>query len=755
MRKHALLAIILGFFLFAGCVAEDTYAPAKKEIVLSDVSTDLDGDGLWDYAVYEFSQVSAPNGVKIQRRISVNTTTSAEYTSINNLTDLILLEADDYLEESSMDQKQAEDECSANIGLISATCIDVGTCANLCSANSISCKKTAAEYRDFLGGSMIYFVQDTNHVDSSVYDARKNVLELRRSSENEKDIYLEDIRDAISGIASVNANPLVFHPKLGLCDHAEYGTEKLVSAAEAIGDYTTETTGYTYIITIDAEPVLEEGLANQMNGIAMEDSIPADALIDVDALSSHQDLSTAVEGGDLKIRWSSSKMSDVGYVLYYKFDSEVPPDEFVTELFVPSVTIKTLDLSALGPTNALFLLLLAITGNYYIALGAAIALTIAFILIIYNLAVLAISLASAKMADRKMGYGVKKAFGRTRIRWKLDGSAAVLLLFAGFYISFYLAPEPFDVLTLLTSVEYLVAEPMAFAGTALILLGVLLAYMAVENIVKITMLERMYGVTVREERGKYLSDIADLKKKLALLKKLVKEYSAEEFEVTEEYNVISSISPERVREFEKKMTTYSRTVLDEYLEMVETAIEKLEEKKKLADDNWPDWKNSISKLLSEQNEVRASALVNLPASLRIWALAKYVKESKDEGLVLEENVIKRRKISPIVLIKEMVSEGMIKGGIILKKEIVLASWFEMGKSATVATALLFKLRSYMHSLQKVVDLGDLVSFVSVGDDTVFVVMKNAGYDSAIFINKDKFKDAVETWKKKIKMLGEE
>ena len=70
------------------------------------------------------------------------------------------------------------------------------------------------------------------------------------------------------------------------------------------------------------------------------------------------------------------------------------------------------------------------------------------------------------------------------------------------------------------------------------------------------------------------------------------------------------------------------------------------------------------------------------------------------------------------------------------------------------TALLFKLRSYMNSLQKAMDLGDLVSFASVGDDTVFIIMKTASYESAIFVNKDKFKEAVEAWKKKIKMLGE-
>ena len=129
------------------------------------------------------------------------------------------------------------------------------------------------------------------------------------------------------------------------------------------------------------------------------------------------------------------------------------------------------------------------------------------------------------------------------------------------------------------------------------------------------------------------------------------------------------------------------------------------------------------------------------------------KEKADEGLVLEQNVIKRKKLVPDVLLRDMVSSGMIKGGIILEKEMLLSSWFEKGKSMTVETALLFKLRSYLHSLQKTMDLDELVSYVSVGESTVFVVMKSADYTSAIYVNKDKFREAIETWKKKMTMLS--
>ena len=757
MKPHAILVIVLGLFLFAsfGCVTENTYAPTQKENVVSADFTDLDGDGTWDYAVYEFSEIRADNKLKIKRRLAVSATTSSEYATFNNLTDLELLETDGYLEDFHGSKKIAEDSCAGSIGLMSLTCVDVNTCVNLCGAGSVTCRKITADYRETLGGSMIYFVKDNSRIDSNLYEARNIVLDLRTATWVEKDLYLEKIRDIISAVASLNTNPLVFQPELSLCQHSDYGIESLVKAAEKIGEYDTEVTGYTYTMTIDAEPMLQEGLANEMTGIEIKDTVPGDALTSTAFLSSYHAITTDAKGDDIEISWTSSEMSDVSYILSYRFSSDTPPEEFVTELTAPTVTLKTLDLSALGPTNALFLFLLDTTGNYYISIGAAIGITISLLLLLYSLIILVISLAGAKMADRKLAYGIKKAFGKTRIEWKIDGVVAVLLLIAGSYISIAFTPEPFSVITLITSFDYLLSEPMAFIGTALVLLGVILAYKTLENLAKITLLERIYGVAVREERSRYISDIAALRKKMEVLKRMVKEYATQDFEVSEEYDILSSISAERLREFEKKMTSYTRASLDEYLEKVDAAIERLEDKKKMADENWLQWKESIAKILSEQNEVYASSLVSVPSSLRDWVLAKYVKESGEDGLMLEGSIIKRRTISPLILIKEMVSDGLLKGGVILKKGEVLAAWFEKGKSPTVATALLFKLRSYLHSLNKVIDLGGLTSFVSVGNDTVFVVMKSATYDSAIFINKEKFREAVETWKKKMKMLSEE
>ncbi|NYZ77471.1 hypothetical protein H0O02_04120, partial [Candidatus Micrarchaeota archaeon] len=272
MNVRGILLIFFGIMLLAlsGCINENRIAPVSKESIQSSGFTDLDGDGIWDYGVYEFSQTSADGSVKIKRRLVVSAITASEYDSFNFLTDLNLLEADGYLETFSREKKQDEEACAERIGLIGVNCIDVATCANLCAANSINCKKTAAEYRDVLGGSMIYFVQDGSYIDSSLLEARNLVLRLRTASDDEKNAYLGKTRDMVAKAASLNANPLCFHPKLGLCQHSDYGVGNLVDAAKKIGNYSSSVVGYTYTMTVDVEPILEEGLASEMNGIAIE-----------------------------------------------------------------------------------------------------------------------------------------------------------------------------------------------------------------------------------------------------------------------------------------------------------------------------------------------------------------------------------------------------------------------------------------------------------------------------------------------------
>jgi len=756
MESRSILVLLLAVSLFAslGCIGEKTFSSDRQETLLSSDSQDLDGDGQWDYAVYEFSTVTEDQALGIKRFFSVSAKKDSQYTELREgLTDIDLLAADDSLEDFSIEKTLAEESCLQEIGLISFSCADPGTCAKLCSASTITCKNIASKYADFLGGSMVYYVQDNSRIDSSIREARTMVLGLRTASAEEKNRYLSKISQAASKAASLNANPLAFHPALSLCENSGYGVEKLISAAGVFGNYSTSVAEYDYIMTLQVDSVSGGGLGSHVSGIVVEDHVPMSIISSPQEISSYQDISVS-GGGDAAIRWSSSASSD-SYVMYYKFSSTAAPEDVAAMLRTPSVSLKTFDLSFLGPVDLLYNLFLDISGNHYIAIGLAFGVFLSFILLLYTMVLLVINVVQAELGGRQFPVAVKKAFGKTQVRWKVEGTVAIALLIAGIAVSTVIAPDPLARMDLFSLGGYLVTEPFAFVGAALVLLGVVMGYGAAENFVKIIMLERIYGITIREERGAYLAKLTELREKLEKLEKMIETYRAEEFDVSDEYDVATSISKSKLTEFEKKMTPRSKALVEEYLSRVESAMEKLEDKKKMADEKWQTWKEYIGKVLSERNEIYASSLTAVPASMRLWVLNKYMKEAAEEGLVFERDVLKKKKVSPLFTLKEMTSAGLLKGGIVFSGNNVVASWLEKGKSPTVHMALVFKLRNYLSSLGRNMGLGDLLSFVAVGSDTVFVLLRDGGREAALFVSKDRFRDAIEEWKKKSKMLGEE
>jgi hypothetical protein len=199
------------------------------------------------------------------------------------------------------------------------------------------------------------------------------------------------------------------------------------------------------------------------------------------------------------------------------------------------------------------------------------------------------------------------------------------------------------------------------------------------------------------------------------------------------------------------MSAQSKAVIDEQLIRVDNATDSLIERKKIADENWPKWKENIARLLDEQNEVYTSTLITIPASLRGWALGRYVKEVGIENLAFERDSIKKKKYTAKQLVHEMIKRGLVKGAVIMRHDKVETSNFADG-NATVMTVLALKLKAYMDSLAKNLGQHKPQSFASVGNKTVILYLRDKTIDSFLFLPKDKFKEAVEQWKTKVKIL---
>lgn len=756
MRRSIVLLLAI-FLLGFGCLGESPYQGGKAEQVSASAATDLDGDSSPDYLVYDFAPVSYKDaGMTVQRQVTVTVETAGGYTSVNpNLTDVDLLIADQSLDEFSKSRIQADTACSQAIGLSNVVCSDVTTCSRLCSSASQKCRKIASVNEEVLAGSMISYVKANNEIRSLILDSRRMVLNLRDASPEVRDAFYQKTRDIVARIAEINANPMYTNDELLLCQHSDFGiVPYLVEATQKVGTYANQNTSYRYHVVLAVSPSVKtnsQDVGMETAGVGLTDTILRSAVMDTDTISSIQTFSATEAGSVVYVNWSSSKANKEGYLLYYEFHSLEAPETVIPTLKSPEMRVKRINLTPLAPTNMILFAVYGMTRNYYVSYGAALGITFGVLLFFYNVLVLAFTMLSEKAAGASFTTGFRKAFGRTDVRWKTDLLVAIVMLGAGFYISSTIAVQPVAAPTLLESVDFLLKNDMGVISIGLTLIGFLMFYFAVENFAKITILEKAYGVVIRQEKDMFLAKAASLKDRMAELEALIEEYSKEDFDVSKEYDVLTAAKTEKIDVLTKNMTARSKALIDDYLMRVETGISSLKGRKKLADENWPRWKETITKMLDEQGEVYVSSLVTVPASMRSWALGKYGKEAGTEALSFERDAIKKRKVSPDELVRDMIGKGLLKGAIVLKQDKVVLSEFAEGGN-TVMTALSLKLYSYMKSLAKNLGQHQPTSFAAVGDKTVIVMMRNRMLDSMLVISKDKFKDAVEHWKAKMKIF---
>lgn len=754
MRRLLLLLIIVSLLNF-GCLEEKAYPSTRAEQITNTKSVDLDGDGSPDYLVYDFAPVTVGDtNVVVQRQVTVAIATNATYETINpNLTDVDLLVADQSMNEFSQSHIQSDTSCSNSIGLMNVVCSDVATCSKLCASASVKCKRIATDFDETLAGSMISYVQDNNEIRSLILDARREDLELRTAPQSEQDDFLQKTRNIVYEVASINANPLYSNADLGLCQPDDFGISYVMDAANKIGTYTPTNSTFLYRVILSAKPAQEASsqLGVEVSGIDFSDKMPISVVPNPDSISSIQSITATQGSTDTLVGWTSPATSKDGYIVVYQFVSDQPPETVLPQMTTPDVTVKRMNLTGLIPTNFIFVMMLAVVKNYYVSLGLALGLTLAAILVVYNILILLFTILSEKVAGASLIAGFRRAFGRTDVRWKTDVILAVLFLGAGFYVSTFVAAQPTVIPTIIESLNYLLNSDMGLLGVGLMVIGVVMAYFTADNFVKITILEKAYGMVIKQEKDMFLAKAAALKDRIAQLAAVVDEYSKEDFDVSKEYDILTSMKAENIDALSKDMTGRTKALIEDGLNKVEAATASLKERKRIADDNWTKWKDVIAKTLEDQGEVYQSSLVTVPASLRVWALGRYARETAGEGVVMDRDILKKKKVSVEGLVRDMINKGLIKGAVVIKQDKIALAEFAEG-SGTVTTVLALKLRAYLQSLAKNMGQHPPQSFVSIGDKNVLVFMTGRNVESLLFINKPKFNEAVEQWKANSKAI---
>lgn len=745
------MALILAFILLSGCISQKEYASDVLEKISSNQSYDLDKDGIPDLMIYDYSPITKGN-VSLKRQVAVVTRTYSKYSSFNNLTSFQLIETKAKLDELDSRIKPSLQSCAASAGL-KQDCTQLSACTSLCSGSS-KCKRAIDKYQSVVPASMIKFVDDRNVIDGMLLDTRKMLPGLEGAPVEAKNEYLMRLKGVVVKFAELYSNPLYTRSEIALCSMDNIDLNAIADAADDIGSYNTSVDGYIYYITLSAKP----GDAKAVSGVTLKDSVPSSALSNIDEINSGQNIDLSENGTAYTISWVSDKTSTEGYMVGYRFMSAKGPDEVLASLSAPSLKVSGLDIGFLAATDSMFGIMYAIAGNFFFALGSAISLTLIMLLLLYNLASIVFNSAKAVLAKEKLLNGVRKAFTGTEMRWKSDLIIGILLLAAGSYISYFVMPATSAQTTLIGAVEYFtdlalsVTSAAGLAAAGCVFLGMLLVYTAVENMAKIMILEQVYGIGIREEHDLFRARVGRLKEKITELQKMVEQYSAEEFEVSDEYDIVSSVSIPRIDELSKKMTPESRSAIENQLESVEAALERLSERKRTADENWQKWYDTIDKMLTEQNEVYLTSLITIPASLRTWALRRYAKEKGAEGVVFERDSLKRKLVTPDLLLRALFEQKLVKGGVMMQEDKVIAAQMEEG-SATVPSALALKTRNSLRSLAKAVGQHEPGSFASIGEKNVLVMMKASGIEAMLIIPREKFKEAVEEFKKRAKMIS--
>ncbi len=753
IQNHRLILLSLVLvLLLAGCTSEETIKQSKSEQISQSDVVKIDNTDVFDHGTYLFSPISLGSGITVRRTLSVSSEPLVSLVSENDLTDLEVIQIDNYFSDVMREYEDSTSSCLKNIGVKSVSCADANTCLKLCTSNSVKCKNSAQLYGDAVSNSILSYISDVNEIRDISSDVRRDTPNLISLSSIRKGNFVSSIYKIIGKISSLNSNPLVSQKELSLCEPVSYDTSKLINITDQIGTTKISISDYKYKITLFVDfGDLEKNEKLKYSDITLSDKLSDSMGLETDSLSISQP-STVESNDSTLLSWQGIRpASKPKTIVFYSFSSKQPPEEISSEFIAPFATVKTFNFTALVPVVVLYNVLSSITNNFYLSFSLSFAIVIILVLLLITALTFMYNLLHITVAKENMSTCIRRSFGRTGVKWKSDIVLGILFLVVGIISLNTIAPAIQRIPEFFASPDFILNEPLALIPILSFFFGSILVYLAVDNKIKVSVLESVYGKEIKEDKDMFAARAIQLKTMLADLKKIIGEYSKENFDVGQEYDVLSSISVEKIDEYVKKADNTSRKIVDDELTRVEEAIERLHERKNQTEQNWDKWKDAIYKLMDESGEVHPNNLLVVPASLRSWALQRFLKEYSNQGIVMEGDSLKRKEITPDMSIKQMVDKRLLLGAIVSKNGKIVANKISKGNS-TLVGALTVKLLNYLKSVPRELGQHELTSLATIGEKYVLVLVKQGTTDSLLMIEKEKFKEAMDEWKTKMKAI---
>lgn len=734
MRRIFLLFIVL--FLFFGCVSEKPYSSQKSESELSSDIIDPNSDSIADFYQYTFSKVDS-EGYSVQREVYVFPQQSAGSTAFKSLSEEELSALLTSFVSFEEEKRTAVDSCFDSMGLTGG-CVDYASCNHFCSEHSAECKEISEKYYDYLGYSIL-----------ELYKIKTSMVDLTNSINNRLYMYnsltLTQKADLISSLnefyaLSVKAmkSPLYTDPELQLCSNPSTSFSQWNAIKSGIASYAIQTDSYEYLVVLKLERAPEK--ENEYVDLFVKDKSPVGAF----SVNSPQEIES--EGG--WVSWPIIKPYTSNSILFYYFSSEDSPESLSWK--TPSVKTRELNLSFLGISFFLFKTFLSIS-NYYIALGLAIAIPLLLLALLVNLLLLVFNLLSAKLKRESKYKAIKSFVGVPNTEWKKDILFGAIITAIGFGATFFAEHISETNLVVFKVPEYIFGDYAGFIGIFCIIVGLGFIFFAFLASIKLSMLKGSYLGVIKMEKETVKIDITHLKEKLATLRALIKELQQDGLEITEAYEVYTSIPLAKLEKDASKKTEEGEEVegelkeLETNLDKVDSMISMLRERKESAESDWPKWAEKLKEILADKEGVYLSNLTFIPVPLRRWTVNKFIKENTDMSLALEGEVLKKTKIDPMILINKMVEDGLVQNVLVYKDGKEVVSVVRRGNK-TMYSVLVMKLLSYLKTFLDKFGRKEYKYVMGIGNNTVFAIINKGGKESLILADRDKFKDAFEKWK---------
>lgn len=737
------ILLILSALLISGCVQEDVFFPERGEIE-KPIIEDIDFDGRVDIWTYVFEPKEIGN-LSIGRVVIVRALRElgrpwkepvvfieerneevAVYSYKFSPANISAMRGS--LAGFSSGKMQGEAECKRILGLDrpDLPCYDRDSCLKAC--YTPICRPMALGVGHPFLDSLKELSVGTKEVDQQLIELD---AVIRRVEAEREDVPKELVEELLEGLTKlidlsviVNQNDIFSPSVYYLCKPMDYdikgirGVIKLVEESRELQVPEEEVP----VVPPTLEPVIPEEfiyssylMVNSTGEetyaeITIADSIPEDLDADPATIVLTKN-SSSISPKPVVVTWKGLTVGGrMATILAYEFkiNKSITADWMIRNVRTPHITVRRVSItespifvSAIDFVNGIFFVVNDVLG-YYLALGiVGLIVFVFFGRILWTTLKFGFRMVEAiqkKKGIRETIYGFA---GRASEDIMIYIGVAVLLIIVGVVLINPSAPTIIkDEEIIIENILYNIAvEPTKTFGTVLFFLGLLSVYFVVEDIAKGLVLGKEYYKSAtallmeyNERRFKELEEATKrLKEKIEAGKKA-------KIDVAEEQDILFTIpSLARIKKkMEKKKTLKAlkgaKKMLDETIGKVELGIAKVDEKRKLMEDNWGNWSKTIEDLLTRKKMVRVGMLIDIPKTWRGWAIERYLSEHKGEGLAIEKGVLKAFMKEEVgreglmEILRDLVASGKIDGGTIIGRDgaIVAAELPEKSNKAVVA-----------------------------------------------------------------------